>query len=107
MQMLNLGWHELLTIASFFACIAGLLLLIDTKQEQVNELEESEQILFRMTFAYWMVYCICAGMQKVGLPDWEVMVMSVKITAALSYFLTFACILCLPLHRLSVKQVQE
>ena len=107
MQILNLGWHNLLMIFSFGACIIGLLLLIDTKSDKANELEESEQILFRMTFAYWMVYCICAGMQKVGLPDWEVMVMSVKITAALSYFLTFACILCLPLHRLSVKQVQE
>lgn len=107
MQTLNLGWHELLTIASFFACIIGLLLLVDTKQDQVSELEESEQILFRMSFAYWMVYCISVGMQKIGLPDWEVMVMSVKITAALSYFLTFACVLCLPLHRLSVKQVQE
>lgn len=107
MQMLNLGLHNFLLVLSFFACIVGLLLLADTKQDQVNELEESEQILFRMSFAYWLVYCVCVGMVKIGLPDWEIMVMSVKITAALSYFLTFACVLCLPLHRLSVKQVEE
>jgi len=29
-----------------------------------NELEETEQILFRMSFAYWMVYCVAFGIQK-------------------------------------------
>jgi hypothetical protein len=45
MQILNLGWHNLLMIFSFGACITGLFLLIDTKSDKVNELEESEQIL--------------------------------------------------------------
>ena len=107
MQILNLGWHNLLMIFSFGACITGLLLLIDTKSDKVNELEESEQILFRMTFTYWTVYCVCAGLQKIGLPEGEIVLMSVNIAAALSYFLTFACVLCLPLHRFSVRQVEQ
>ena len=107
MQILNLGWHNLLMIFSFGACITGLLLLIDTKSDKLNELEESEQILIRMTFSYWMLYCVCVGLQKIGLPEGEIVLMSVNITAALSYFLTFACVLCLPLHRLSVKQVEQ
>jgi hypothetical protein len=107
MQMLNLIWHDLLVFLSFAACIAGLFLLSDTDQTEVNELEETEQILFRMSFAYWMVYCVAFGIQKITLPDWEIVLLSLKLTAALSYFLTFSCIVCLPLHRFAVRQVEE
>ena len=107
MQMPNIIWHDFLVFLSFIACIAGLILLSDTKQNQVSELEETEQILFRMSFTYWLVYCIAVGIQKIVLPEWEVLLLSLKITAALSYFLTFACVVCLPLHRFSVRQVEE
>jgi hypothetical protein len=33
--------------------------------------------------------------------------MTLKITTALSYFLTFSCILSLPLHRFAVHHVEE
>lgn len=107
MQMLNLGWHNCLVLISFAACITGLLLLSDSKQTQADDLEETEQILFRMSFSYWMVYCVAFGMEKIVLPDWDVLLMSLRITAALSYFLTFACVVCLPLHRFAVRQVEE
>ena len=107
MQMPNIIWYDFLVFLSFIACIAGLILLSDTKQNQVSELEETEQILFRMSFTYWLVYCIAVGIQKIVLPEWEVLLLSLKITAALSYFLTFACVVCLPLHRFSVRQVEE
>lgn len=108
MQMLNLGWHDYLVMISFAACITGLWLLSDSKQTQADELEETEQILFRMSFAYWMSYCVAVGLQKIALPeDWEIVLLSLRITAALSYFLTFACVVCLPLHRFAVRQVEE
>ncbi len=107
MQMPNIAWHDTIVLISFFACIAGILLLGDTKQNQANELEETEQILFRMSFSYWLVHCLAIGIQKIALPDWEILLLSLKITAALSYFLTFACVVCLPLHRLAVRQVEE
>jgi hypothetical protein len=107
MQMPNIIWHDFLVFLSFIACIAGLVLLSDTKQNQVSELEETEQILFRMCFTYWLVYCVALGIQKIALPDWEILLLSLKITAALSYFLTFACVVCLPLHRLAVRRVED
>lgn len=107
MQSLNLIWHDLLVLVSFGACIAGLLLLADADQPEVDELEETEKILFRMSFAYWMVYCVAFEMQKLPLPDWEILLLSVKLTAILSYFLTFSCIVCLPLHRFAVQQVED
>ena len=106
MQSLNLIWHDCLIFLSFTACIAGLVLLSDTKT-QASELEETEEVLFRMSFSYWMVYCVAVGIQKIALPDWEILLLSLKLTAALSYFLTFACIVCLPLHRLAVRHVEE
>jgi len=107
MQMLNLDWHDYIVAISFAACIAGLCLLFNCKQSQADDLEETEQTLFKMSFSYWMVYCLCFGIQKIALPDWEILQLSLSITVALSYFLTFACIVCLPLHRFAVRQVEE
>jgi len=58
MQMLNLGWHDYLVLISFAACVTGLFLLSDHKQMQADELEETEQTLFKMSFTYWIVYCV-------------------------------------------------
>jgi len=40
---------------SFAACVTGLFLLSDHKQMQADELEETEQTLFKMSFT-WIVY---------------------------------------------------
>ena len=107
MQMLNLGWHDYLLLISFAACIAGLWLLFDSKQTEADDLEDTELTLFRMSFSYWMVYCAAFGIQKIVVPDWDIVLLNLRLTAALSYFLTFACILCLPLHRFAVRQVED
>ncbi len=106
MHSMNLMCHEFVVAVSFVACVAGLLLLWDRKQPKDN-LEETEKILFRMSFSYWLVYCCAFGLEKLILPDWETVLMSVKMTIALSYFLTFSCVLSLPLHKFSVRQVEE
>jgi hypothetical protein len=98
--------HDFVVAISCVACIIGLLLLWNC-QQQINEAEVTEQILLRMSFSYWLVYCVCFGIQKMVLPDWETLMMSLKITTALSYFLTFSCIVSLPLHKLAVHHVQE
>jgi small neutral amino acid transporter SnatA (MarC family) len=106
MQSFNFLCHEFVVALSFLACIAGLVLLWDRKQNQ-NEAEETERILFRMSFSYWLVYCVAFGIQKIVLPDWETVIMSLRIASALSYFLTFSCIVSLPLHKLAVRHVQD
>jgi hypothetical protein len=106
MQSLNLICHEFVVAVSFVACIVGLILLWNSKQQK-DDAEETELILFRMSFSYWMVYCVAFGIEKIVLPDWEALLMTLKITTALSYFLTFSCILSLPLHKFAIRQVQE
>jgi uncharacterized membrane protein len=106
MHSVNLVCHDSFVLLSFIACIAGLVLLWEGKQQK-NEVEETEKILFRMSFSYWLVYCVAFAIQKMVLPDWQTVVMSLKITAALSYFLTFSCIVSLPLHKFSVRRVEE
>lgn len=103
--MPNLSWHDYLNILSFVAAIAGLLLLLQPRQKKVDEIVETEQSLLKMTFAYWMVYCTAIGLQKIVLPDWDILQVNLRLTAIFSYFLTFSCLLCLPLHRLSSRQV--
>jgi len=51
---------------------------------QVDELEENKSCW--MSFAYWMVYCVAFGIQKMASPDWEILLLSLKLTAILSYF---------------------
>jgi uncharacterized membrane protein len=106
MSSVNLVCHDFFVLLSFMACIAGLLLLWERKQQK-DEAEETERILFRMSFSYWLVYCVAFAIQKIVLPDWETVMMSLRITAALSYFLTFSCVVSLPLHKLAVRHVQD
>ncbi|MBE9033613.1 hypothetical protein [aff. Roholtiella sp. LEGE 12411] len=106
MHSVNLFCHEVAVAVSFVACIIGLILLWDNKQQK-DDVEETELILFRMSFAYWLVYCVAFGVEKLVLPDWETVITTLKITTALSYFLTFSCILSLPLHKFAVHRVEE
>ncbi|GAB1542665.1 hypothetical protein NUACC21_53390 [Scytonema sp. NUACC21] len=106
MQSLSFICHGSVVAVSFVACIVGLLLLWEDKQHK-NEIEETEKILFRMSFSYWLVYCVAFAIQKLVLPDWETLLMTLRITTALSYFLTFSCIISLPLHKLAVRHVQD
>ncbi|WP_211178579.1 hypothetical protein [Brasilonema octagenarum] len=106
MHSINLVSHDSFVLLSFVACITGLLLLWEGKPEN-DEVEETEKILFRMSFSYWLVYCVAFAIQKIVLPDWETVVMSLRITTALSYFLTFSCIVSLPLHKFAMRRIEE
>lgn len=106
MHSVNLICHEFIVAVSFVACIAGLLLLWNSKQKK-DEWEQTEGILLKMSFSYWLVYCVAFGVEKLMLPEWEAVVMSLRMTTALSYLLTFSCILSLPLHKFAVHQVEE
>ncbi|MFB2836792.1 hypothetical protein [Floridanema evergladense] len=107
MQIENLHWHDYLLLASFIGSIVGLWLINSDKPTQGNEIEETERSLFLMIFTYWMVYCIADFAQKLQLPNWDILVMSLQITAAISYFLTVCCVIILPLHRFSLQQVAK
>ncbi|MBS3029537.1 MAG: hypothetical protein HCA25_21405 [Dolichospermum sp. DET50] len=106
MPTVNLCCHEFVVTISSIACILGLWLLKDCNQS-INDFQQTEESLLRMSFAYWLVYCIAFGIEKVFLLDWEVIIISLRITIALSYFLTFSCILSLPLHKFAVHKIEE
>lgn len=106
MHTVNLFCHGFVVAVSSIACIVGLVLLRDCKQQK-NEATETEEILLRMSFSYWLVYCIAFGIEKVLVPNWEELTMTLRITTALSYFLTFSCVLSLPLHKFAVRQIEE
>ncbi|MEO1373138.1 MAG: hypothetical protein AAFW70_02195 [Cyanobacteria bacterium J06635_10] len=106
MHSVNFICHEFFVMLSFVACIAGLVILWDKNQIK-NEIQQTEKILFRMSFSYWLVYCIAFGIEKIFLPSGEVLLMSLRMTTALSYFLTFSCIMCLPLHKFAMRRIQD
>ncbi len=104
MHGVNFLCHGSVVAVSFVACILGLMLLWERKGKKDEEREETEKILFRMSFSYWLVYCVAFGLEKMVFSNYEPMMMTLKVTTALSYFLTFSCILSLPLHRFAVRQ---
>ncbi len=106
MHSINFFCHDFFVVLSFLACIVGLFLSCD-KEHLENEMQQTEKILFRMSFSYWLLYCVAFGVEKVVLPEWEALLMSLKMTTALSYFLTFSCILCLPLHKFAMRQIRD
>lgn len=107
MEIGNLFWHDYLVLISFIGSIAGVWLLNTGKQTQANELAETEQMLMLLSFTCWMVYCVAIGTQKVFLPKCEIFLMNLQLTAVIAYFLTFCCVLALPLHRFSLRQVER
>lgn len=104
--MAQFSWHEGLIILSFFGSIAGTALLTLDKQPAKDETEAADQMLMLMTFVYWLVYCVAFGAQKFISPDWENLLMSVKLTGVIAFLLTASCILSLPLNRVSVRQTE-
>ncbi|MCX7595155.1 MAG: hypothetical protein N2235_15630 [Fischerella sp.] len=106
MHSVNIICHEFVVAVSFVACVVGLIILLDNKQQK-NETDATELILFRMTFSYWLVYCVAFAIEKIFLPDWKALQMTLRITTALSYFLTFSCIVSLPLHKFAMRRVEE
>lgn len=102
--MPHLSWHDYLITASFFAAIAGIILLLSNRKTN-SDAEATNHSLMLMTFAYWLVYCVTFGLQKIICPDWELLITSVKLTSVLAYILTFACVLSLPLHQVATRQI--
>lgn len=90
--------------ASFFAAIVGIGLLFQGSQAYESDWEITDRVLMLMTFTYWLVYCVAVGLQRFILPQWELLLWSVKLTGILAYLLTTACVLSLPLHRVSMRQ---
>jgi hypothetical protein len=86
------------------AAIGGIVLLKTDKSPAKDDIEEADQMLILMSFAYWLVYCAAFALQKVVSTDWETMVLSIKLTGVIAYLLTASCILSLPLNRISVRQ---
>ncbi len=96
-----------LTVLSWLAAIAGLVLLNPFNIKKSNpDFDATERVLMMMVFAYWLVYGAAKAVQPMLLPEWEVAMLSVKLTGVLAYLLTFTCVLSLPLHRVSSRQTE-
>jgi hypothetical protein len=93
--------HQLTCLVSFSASAIGLFLLYNHPRIRHQDLDESQWMLFAMSFAYWIVHCVAVALQKWVLPDWEVVMLSLKFTAAISVLLTFSCALSLPLNQIA------
>lgn len=104
--MAHSNWHDSLNLASFFASVLGLYVLLHQKQAKTEDSEIADEVLFSMAFAYWIVHCVAIGAQKWISPDWTTCMLSLKWTAVISYLLTFSCALSLPLHRFASTQQQ-
>ena len=106
--MVELNWHDYLVMVSFVAAIAGLLLLGDNRNsEAADDRTLSEEILIKMSFTYWIVYCISVFALKLHLPEESWLLHSLKLTTILSYLLTASSILSLPLQRMAVRRVED
>lgn len=81
------------------------MLVADLKAKRNIE-ETTDYMLLLMAFAYWLVYCFAVGLQRFILPQWEIVLLSMKLLGVLSYLLTATCVLSLPLHRVSSRQIE-
>lgn len=101
------GWQDIITLISALACVVGLVVLLAFRQAPADSLEEADQQLMGMVFAYWLVHCLAIGVIRFHWLDSEFLLSSVKVTSALTYFLTWASVFSLPLHRISTVRELE
>jgi hypothetical protein len=105
--MPQLFCHDSLIIFSFFAAIAGVTLSFVNRKSATDAIEAADNMLIMMSFSYWLIYCAAVGLQRLMLPEWEIAVLSVKITGVIAYLLTASCVLSLPLNRVTARQEAE
>jgi len=101
------GWQDLTVLISAIACIAGLVLLFVFPDRASSEREQTDHQLMAMIFGYWLVHCLAVGLLRLNWQPGEFMLNSVKMTSVLTYFLTWASLFSLPLHRISaIREVE-
>ncbi len=103
----NFSWHDYLVIVSVVASIAGIALLVTDQNVAKDHVEAADRLLILMTFVYWLVYCAAVLVKPLILPEWEVALLSIKLTGVIAYLLTASCVLSLPLNRVSGRQLEE
>lgn len=104
--MPHLLWQHYLMMGSFIASMIGLSLILTGPETPETDHQETEQLLLKFSFAYWMLYCIAVAAQRLIPLEWEALLLGAKLTAVISYLLTFSCVLTLPIHHLSAFQKQ-
>ncbi|AGY59706.1 hypothetical protein GKIL_3460 [Gloeobacter kilaueensis JS1] len=103
----SIVWQDTIIYLSFLACIAGLVLVFAFRRTAPSELEQVDEGLFAMIFAFWIVYCATVIVVRLDWLESEWIVRSLRLTSALSYFLTWASVLSLPLHRIAaVREIE-
>jgi peptidoglycan biosynthesis protein MviN/MurJ (putative lipid II flippase) len=95
------------TIVSFFASALGLFALYYNEDIRNEDLDQTQWMLFAMTFGYWMMHCTAIAMVRWVPQDWMVVLMGVKLTALGSALLTFSCGLSLPLNQIAEENQTE
>ncbi len=96
------------TLASFFASAIGLYLLYNNTAIRDEDLDESQWMLFAMSFAYWIVHCVTIAVQPWVPQEWAWALFGLKFCAVMSALLTFSCALSLPLNQISeANRVEE
>jgi hypothetical protein len=105
--MLELNWHDYLVMVSCVASIAGLVLLGDRNSQPTDDRTLSQEMLIKMSFIGWIVYCISVAGLKLHLPEDNWLSLSFQLSTVISYLLTVSSILSLPLQHITVRQVQD
>jgi hypothetical protein len=104
--MWNLSWHEYLVILSCFTSMGGLIACGRAEDKDPTEAEAMQDTLIRMTFVYWIVYCISSFSDRIDTVMPQDLACSLRILALLSYVLTFCCVLTLPLQLIEQRYRQ-
>lgn len=101
-----LSWHHWILILSALSSFVGLCWLCADCRNDLNDLTDAEsthQTLFRMAFAAWLMYCAAVLGETLCLNFADEC--GLRVLSALSYVVTFCCVLGIPLH--AIEQLQH
>ena len=105
--MTILSWHDVLLIFSAVTSLVGVGYVSRYALEDPTVSQALQETLTRLTFVYWIVFCISRlGQRLVTFLPYD-LACQLKILALLCFMLTFCCLLSLPLHLIERQQQPE
>jgi hypothetical protein len=102
-----LSWHDVLLIFSGLTSLAGVGYVYRWAIEEPTASQALQETLMRLTFVYWIVFCVSSLGQRLVTFLSSDLAYQLKILSLLCFMLTFCCLLSLPLHLIERQRQPE
>lgn len=104
--MPTLAWHDGVLLLSCVTSLVGLCWVCQSPIAEPTEAEAAQETMVRLTFVYWMVYCLAHWASQLCDGSPHPVACSLRLMTLFAFLLTFCCVFSLPLHWIEQRHRQ-